>query len=558
AKSFNATDKPGDPNATLNEIMRKIRQFHQDGDQYVDDDLRNFAAKGMLERLDPHSTFLTPSEATDWTFELNPTYAGIGAYVNMDENNRIFIARPIYSGPAYRAGLQTGDRILSVDGWDTLDKAQQEIIGRLKGPPGTTVSLKIHRRGWKEPRDFSIVREQVQIPTVHADLLPGGVGYVVLDTFGGETAHELENALEDLDKLGVKAVILDVRDNSGGYLAAAKEIAGLFIDGDKDIVYWEGRNKKIAPRITLKSTAPEKVRKYPVIALANRFSASASEIVAGALQDHKRATVVGERTFGKGSVQKLIPLDTAPAEPFQDLNNDGQWTPGEPFVDVDGDGVRDPDEPYTDANQNRRFDAAEPFQDGNGNKKYDGAPELKLTVGRYYLPSGRSIHTERNREGKVLEPGGVKPDETISGREFEGWKNEEFFRILETKKVEQYVNGLADGKKVDLGALAVSDAGDLSRYPGFDPFYDDLKTPLAKDDVRRLVRAEVRKRAADLRGRRYLSDFMEDLQLQRALYLAVKATGGDLKDIPEYASFADKVPQPEPEKPEGKVLGAAK
>jgi C-terminal peptidase prc len=559
AKSFNPSVRPNDPNAVLNEIIQKIRVVHQNGDQYTEEDLRTYAAKGMLERLDPHSTFMTAEEMSRWTFDLNPQYGGIGAYVNMDEGNRIFIARPIYSGPAYKAGLTSGDRILSVDGWDTAERLQTEIVARLKGPPGTKVSLRIQRRGWQEPRDFEIVREQVLIPTVNYDLLPGDIGYVELETFGGPTSAEFEAALSDLDRRGAKALILDLRDNSGGYLNAARDVAGKFLKGDQEIVYWEGRNKRVAPRQSLKTEEPEKVRTYPMVVLANRFSASASEIVAGALQDHKRATLIGERTFGKGSVQRLIPIDSAPAEPFEDLNNDGEWTPGEPFTDVDNDGVRDPDEPYVDANHNGRFDAAEPFTDLNGNNRFDPMPELKLTVGRYYLPSGRSIHTERNRDGKVVQQGGVEPDEHVTQREFEGWKNEEWFRILGTKAVETFVNGLVDADAELVGKLAVSDGRDASRYPGFDAMYEGLKTPLSKDDVRRLLRVEIRRRASDLRGRRFLNDYEEDRQLQRAIYTAAKATGVDLKSIPAYESFADDVPKPEPKKTaDGKEIGVAK
>lgn len=558
AKSFNAPERPNDPNGVLNEIIRKIKIVHQDGDQFTEDELRDYAAKGMLERLDPHSTYLTPAELSEWTFDLNPNYGGIGAYVNMDENNRIYIARPIYSGPAYRAGLLSGDKIIAVDGWDTADRSQQEIIARLKGPAGTKVVLKVHRRGWKEFRDVAVSREQIQIPTVNHDLFPGDVGYVELETFGEKTSAELEAALTDLDKRGAKALVLDVRDNSGGYLNAARAVAGKFLKGDQEIVYWEGRNKRVAPRESLRTTEPEKVRTYPIVMLANRYSASASEIVVGALQDHKRGILVGQTTFGKGSVQRLIPLDAAPGEAFSDLDGDGERFPGEPFVDVNNDGKRDADEPFTDANQNGRYDAAEPFVDANRNGKFDPKPELKLTVGRYYLPSGRSIHTERNREGKILKPGGVKPDEIISQREFEGWKNEEWFRILETKEIEHFVNDLQDKDREALMKLAVSDGRDPSRYPGFDDLYAKLKTPLAKDDVRRLLRIEVRKRAGDLRGRRFLNDFEEDLQLQRAIADALKAVGSDVKSYPEYASFADRVPEPEKEKgSDGKEIGAA-
>jgi C-terminal peptidase prc len=583
-----APSKKDEKNAVLDEVIGLVLQAHQEGDRYTEAELREFAAKGILERIDPHSTYLTPKELQDWTFELNPNYTGIGAFVNLDDNGRIYITRPIYSGPAYRAGLQSGDVVMKVDGWDTAERALTETTARLKGPPGTTTKVSIRRKGWTKEREFEIVREKIDIPTVRSDLLPGNIGYLVLDTFGGSTSAEMETALSDLEKRGAKSFIVDMRWNTGGYLRAAQEIAGKFLDGNQEICYWEGRNKKIADKKSLKTLEPDHVRHQPVVVLVNKWSASASEIVAGALQDHKRAVLVGERTFGKGSVQKIIPLRSAPSEtftdeprpdgvwtpdePFDDRNRNGrwdadepfrdvphlndEWDPGEAYTDVNGNKVRDADEPFTDVNRNGRYDGPEPFVDRNGNAKFDTGPELKLTIGRYYLPSGRSIHTERSRDGRVIELGGVKPDETISAKEFEGWKNEELMRIRDTKLVEDFVRDLVE-KDRDLAlGLAASDGYDSSRYPGFDDLYEKLKTPLVKDDVRRYVRSELRRKASDVRGREFLSDFQEDPQLQRAIYNAARMISVELAAIAEYAAFASKLPQPEKEKdPEGKEIG---
>ena len=135
----------------LAEIIKQVRDKHQDGNRFTDDELIEYAARGLLESLDPHSTFLTAKQMADWDFDLNPTYAGIGAYVNLDDNKRIFIVRPIYSGPAYKKKLKSGDRILKVDGWRTQGHALPDITKRLKGPAGTTVKLQIYRRGWSKP-----------------------------------------------------------------------------------------------------------------------------------------------------------------------------------------------------------------------------------------------------------------------------------------------------------------------------------------------------------------------------------------------------------------------
>jgi C-terminal peptidase prc len=540
--------KADDVRAQLDEIIELVKAVHNDGDKFNDDELREYAAKGLLERLDPFSTYFTPKELADWNFDLNPNYAGIGAYVNLDENNRIYISRPIYSGPAYRAGLQSGDKILKVDGWDTAERALQETTARLKGPVGTTTKVEIWRKGWKEPREFSIVREAIQIPTVLGDMLPGGIGYVLIRTFGGETGNEMEVALEDLEKKGAKAFIVDLRDNGGGYLRAAQEIAGKFLKGEQEICYWEGRNKKVAPRRSLTTLEPAKVRTAPLAVLVNGNSASASEIVSGALQDHKRATVVGTRTFGKGSVQKVFPMRTAPGEPFVDANGNEQWDGGEPYTDVNNNKVRENDEPYTDRNGNGKFDAPEPFTDKNGNGAYDGAPELKLTIARYYLPSGRSIHTERDKTGKVTAEGGVVPDEIISPKELDGWKVEELTRILETRKLDDYINDLAKKSPELIARNAATDNFDAASYPEFDALMKSLETPLPKDDVRWLLRREVRKKAQDLRGREMVADFQDDPQVQRAIADLLGSIGVDIKSVSDYAIFADKVPAPEKEK----------
>ncbi len=544
--------KASDTRAQLDEIIELVRIVHQDGDKFTDEELREYAAKGLLERLDPFSTYFTPKEVIDWNFDLNPNYAGIGSYVNLDENNRIYISRPIYSGPAYRAGLQSGDKILKVDGWDTADRALPEITARLKGPVGTTTKVEIWRKGWKAPREFTIVREAIQIPTVLGDMLPGNIGYVLVRTFGGETGAELETALELLEKQGATAFILDLRDNGGGYLRAAQEVAGKFLKGEQEICYWEGRNKKVAPRRSLTSLEPAKVRTAPLVVLVNGNSASASEIVSGALQDHKRATVVGTRSFGKGSVQKVFPLRSAPAEPFQDSNGNEQWEAGEPFTDVNNNGVRDANEPYTDRNGNGKFDAAEPFTDTNANGKYDTAPELKLTIARYFLPSGRSIHTERDKSGKVLALGGVMPDESINPKDLDGWKVEELTRLLESKKLDDYINDLAKKDPEAIGRNAVTDQFDTARYPDFDELLKSLSSPLPKDDVRWLLRREMRRKAQDLRGRELVADFQEDPQVQRAIADVLAKGGVEIKSIPEYSIFADKIPQPEKPKDLGK------
>ena len=568
--------------AVLEDIIAQVHEKHQEGDKFTDEELVEYAARGMLESLDPHSTFLTADQMAEWDFDLNPTYAGIGAYVNLDENKRIFIVRPIYSGPAYKKKLRSGDRILKVDGWRTQGHALPDITKRLKGPAGTTVKLEVYRRGWSKPRVVEIKRELIRIPTVKWDLLPGNVGYVLLTTFGLTTGDELEDALQDLEERGMKSLIMDLRFNSGGYLRVAQEVAGKFLDGDQVICYWEGRNHAIAPRRTLTTTEPDKVRKLPLVVLANRFSASASEIVAGALKDHGRALLIGERTFGKGSVQRFYDLDSWPSEPFEDtarkngaydpgeryadLNDNGRWDPGEPwrdraryngrwdkgepFTDANGNGVYDEGEEFVDQNGDERYNPPERFKDLNGNGVYDRGPQIKLTIARYYLPKGESIHTERDKKGRVIKKGGVVPDEIIDLKPYEGWKEEEITRLQESKRLELYVADLIEKDPQLALSLAASDRMQTSSYPGFEELFASLDTKLSRQDVRRELRRELRREASDLRGREFIADFQEDLQLQRAIYHALKTQGADLKAVPAYAAFADDLPQPRKEQDE--------
>ena len=561
----------------IEELLKVVRKYHHDGDKYTKAELIEAAAKGLVHFLDPHSSLLTAKELSDWEFDLNPTYGGIGAYVNLDDTERIFIVRPIYSGPAYRHDLRSGDKIIRVDGWDTRGSALNEITKRLKGPAGTKVTLDVIRKGWNKVRTFEIMRAQIRIPTVNYELLPGGIGYAELTTFGGTTADELEVALSALETQGMKALILDLRANSGGYLRAARAVAGKFLDGDQEICYWEGRNKEIAPRRSLRTLDPKRVRKeLPMVVLVNQYSASASEIVSGALQDHKRATLIGVRTFGKGSVQRFFALKSRPSEkfvdqprangfwesgePFEDNNGNGRWDAGEPFqdrkerngkwdagepfTDTNGNGKHDDGEKFEDANNNQRYDGPEPYTDANNNHEFDLGPEAKITIARYYLPSGRSIHKERDRDGKVTSKGGVLPDEVIKLNLLDGWKIEEWTRIIETEKLDEYATKLAKDKPELVTSLAVTDGNKPASYPGFDALFDSLETPLPKADVRMILRREIRRRAADLRGKEYRADFQEDTQIQRALYQALRKIGASLKDHGEFATFRDKLPKP--------------
>ncbi|MCC6669816.1 MAG: PDZ domain-containing protein [Planctomycetes bacterium] len=500
-----------DEYALLREVMRRIRMAHPRGEKISDRELLQQAAKGMLQYLDRHSSYFTSEEFQRFFFDLNREYGGIGAFVNFDQDEVFSIVRPIYSGPAYRAGLRSGDKILEVDGWETQGHTSDEIIARLKGQPGSKVSLRFLRPGLQEPKEVSIVREEIHVPSVNHELLPAKVGYVEVLTFGQNTAEELASALQDLKQRGMESLVLDLRNNTGGYLLAARDVVEAFVPGKQLVVYTESRVEPKQEYFTRdRAIAPD----VPMAVLINEYSASASEIVAGALQDHKRATVVGKRSFGKGSVQSLIELRSEQGERFEDENKNG---------------VRDEWETYVDANKNG---------------KYDVGPRLKLTVARYHLPSGRCLHKDIDEAtGKVVNPDwGVVPDREVELREFvakDAWKNAEVYELLQKDVFRKYVRANMGEHNKLFVQLAEGDNGDVSRYPGFDAFYQGLDTRLNKDDVRRWLRYTLRDEVADLRkkpfpGGRALGDYQEDGQLQEAMRVLLDKKGQDIRTLREF------------------------
>jgi len=508
--------------AVLDELRRRIRVQHIRGSDITNEEMVQYAAKGMLQGLDPHSTFFTSQEFQRFYFDLNREYGGIGAFVNFDQDNDFSIVRPIYSGPAYEAGLRSGDKILEVDGWETSGHTTEEIIKRLKGRPESLVVLKFFRLGFQEAQEVSITRRQIAVPAVNWAMVPGEIGYIELINFSANISAELQVALQDLTAKGAKGIVLDVRNNTGGFLTQARDVVEQFIEGRELVVYTEGPNE---PRRSY-STDPRRrnVCKLPLAVLTNRLSASASEITAGALQDLERAKIIGKRSFGKGSVQNLFPLRTSPPEEFDDLNNDRAWQEGESYVDRNGNGI------------------------------YDPGAHIKLTVAKYYLPSGRCPHREFDKDGRIVDPAwGVKPDidlELLENKPEDAWKNSAVYAILKTGSMRTYVKEQIGLNEELFRKLAEGDDGNPGAYPGFDEFYTSLDTKLSKEDVRRWVRYEVRDQISDLRGavypgQRALGDAQEDAQLQEAIRVLMQERGDDIRDIDAFKnvfkiSFEDK------------------
>ncbi len=303
------SSKVTDSTATYEQLRLFTEVLSIVQNQYVDEvppkDLIYSAIKGTLRGLDPHSSFLDPESYRDMQVETSGSFGGLGIEITLRDDILTVVA-PIEGTPAYRAGLHTGDRIVKIDGLATKDMQLSDAVKRMRGKPGTKVTISIVREGWTEPKDFDIVREQIRVQSVRVHELGDGLGYLRLRQFQEQSPHDLEAALEKLSKDGMKALILDLRNNPGGLLTAAVEVSEKFIDDGRLVVYTEGRVRNQNMRFS--AHAKRGYVDMPMVVLVNQGSASASEIVAGALQDWGRAVVVGTQTFGKGSVQTIIPL----------------------------------------------------------------------------------------------------------------------------------------------------------------------------------------------------------------------------------------------------------
>jgi carboxyl-terminal processing protease len=272
-------------------------------EQPVDDEkLMQGAIRGMLDALgDQHTSYMDPSEFEDANAPLEG-YDGIGAYVNTD-GELLTIIEPIDGSPAEAADLRAGDQIIAIDGEDVTGMLPENARLKVLGPAGSKVILTILREGVEQPFDVEITRAHIVIPSVESEMLEGQIAYVSLSTFGETSAEDLSNAIEQLLAQNPKALILDLRNNSGGYLDIAIDIGSLFLS-DGVVAYEEYGD---GTRITYETTGEAIAADIPMIVLVNEWSASASELVAGALQDRGRAQIVGAVTFGKGTVQSWIP-----------------------------------------------------------------------------------------------------------------------------------------------------------------------------------------------------------------------------------------------------------
>jgi carboxyl-terminal processing protease len=342
--------------------------------EYVDEvdtkDLIQKAIQGMVQSLDPHSSLLPPDAFEDLQIDTQGKFTGIGIHITM-QDGFVTVISPIEDTPAYKAGIQARDKIIKVDGKPAKDL--REAVNMMRGPKGTKVGITILREGVKKPLEFELVRDVIPIQSVKTLIMEPGYGYVRVSNFTGHTTSDLEAALKKMEssEKPLKGLVLDLRNNGGGLLNQSIEIADLFLNGGK-ILTIKGRDPKNTKDFL---ATPSKVKRdYPMVVLINGGTASASEIVAGALQDQKRALILGTTSFGKGSVQTV-----------------------------------------------------ETLRDGSG---------LKLTIARYYTPSGRSIQAKGIEPDIYLNQRRLDPQET-KGRPEELLKERDLMNHLEPESEEE-------------------------------------------------------------------------------------------------------------------------
>ena len=286
------------------EKNKKTPQAAQKSTKVTKKSLMQGALKGMLESLDdPHSVYFTSEELRSFQEDIKGKYVGVGMVIQKKVGEPLTVVSPIEDGPAYKAGIKPKDQIVEIDGESTYNLTSEEASKRLKGKANTSVKVKVYREANKLTKVFELKRETIELKYVKSKMLEGGIGYLRLTQFGDNVYPDMKKALEGLQAKGMKALILDLRSNPGGELGQSIKIASMFIEKGKIVSTKQKKGEE-----TVYSREGKYFGNFPMVVLINGGSASASEIVSGALKDYKRATLIGEKSFGKGSVQTLLPL----------------------------------------------------------------------------------------------------------------------------------------------------------------------------------------------------------------------------------------------------------
>jgi len=296
---------------TFSEVYLKIKQNYVV--DVTDKEIFDNAIKGMLEGLDPHSTFLNEKDFSDLKIGTRGEFGGLGIEVTM-EDGIVKVITPIDDTPAFAAGIKSGDLIIKIDNKSVKGLSLNKAVDLMRGKVGSSILLTIARKGESGPIEIKIIRAKIKVKSVKYEIIDNNYGYIRIASFQNKTGKSLSDAITDLNKQSknnIRGYVIDMRNNPGGVLGAAVDVSDAFIKGGKKLVYTKGKSADAMYEFTSNDTdlADEK----PIVVLINGGSASASEIVAGALQDHKRAVIMGTQSFGKGSVQTILPITSRTA-----------------------------------------------------------------------------------------------------------------------------------------------------------------------------------------------------------------------------------------------------
>lgn len=284
------------------ETWRIIKDSHLHAADFTNKDFVYGAASGLVGALkDPHSVFFNPPDSKKFSEDLSGSFGGIGAEIGF-KNDQLTIVAPLKDSPAEKAGLRSGDKIVEINASSTINLNINEAVKLIRGPKGTQVNLTINRNGAEKPIKVNIVRDTINVPVIELKMKDNNIAHLQLFTFNEQSPVLVAEKLEEIKRSGTKGLILDLRNNPGGFLDSAVQIAGLFLEPNTDVVFEEFRSGN---REVFKTSGTNIIKNMPMVILINGGSASASEILAGAIRDHLGVKLIGEKSFGKGTVQEL-------------------------------------------------------------------------------------------------------------------------------------------------------------------------------------------------------------------------------------------------------------